>query len=141
MFPQLIPMALKDIFYSWVKAIACIAFAFALVFFPPSASHAATGMHGDDYAISAHGDHKATAHSHGEQSSTVGHAKCGSVSNITDEDHAAGQCCSGICLSVVLIESIVAVIDRTTASRYLMPDTQTRSVVSSGFLRPPQFLI
>lgn len=134
-------MVLKNILYSVVKAIACFAVAFALVFFPPSASHAASGMHGDHHAVSANEVHETAGHKHGEQSSTGEYAKCGSVSNSTDEDRAGGQCCSEICLSVVLSENAVALIDRPTASRYLMPDAQTRSVVASGFLRPPQSLI
>lgn len=134
-------MVLKNIFYSWLKMTACFAFAFALVFFPPSASHAASGMHGDQHAVSANEVHETPEHKHGEQSSTVEYAKCGSVSNSPDEDHAAGKCCSGICLSVVLSENAVALVERPTAGRYLMLDAQTRSVVASGFLRPPQFLI
>lgn len=134
-------MKLKNIFYSWLKTTACFAFAFALVFFPPSASHAASGMHGGHHAVSANADHEAKGHKHDEQSSTVEYAKCGSVSNNSEEDHSAGQCCSGICLSVVLTENAVALVDHPTAGRYLMPDAQSRSVVGSGFLRPPQLLI
>ncbi|MEH6648015.1 hypothetical protein [Sulfitobacter sp.] len=134
-------MVLKNIFYSWLKVIPCFAFALALVLFPPSASHAASGMHGDHRAVTANADHEAAGHKHGEQSSTVEYSKYGSVSNNSDEDHTGGKCCSGICLSVVLTDNAVALADRPTASRYLMPDAQTRSVVVSGFLRPPQFLI
>lgn len=98
-------------------------------------------MHGDHHAISANEVHEIAGHKHGEHSSTVEYAKCGSVANETDEDHAAGQCCSGICLSVVLTENAVALAEHPTASRYLMPDAQSRSFAASGFLRPPQFLI
>jgi hypothetical protein len=98
-------------------------------------------MHGDNHVVSANADHEVAGHKHGEQSSAVEYAKCGSVSDSVDKDQAGGQCCSGICFSVVLTENAVALVALPTANRYLMPNAQTRSVAASGFLRPPQYLI
>ena len=47
---QLSPMAFERTISFWLNAVACLAFAAALVLFPPSASHAASGMHDGHYA-------------------------------------------------------------------------------------------
>jgi hypothetical protein len=137
----MIGMDLKSIIHLWTKAVACLAFAVSLMFFPPSASHAASGMHGEQHSIAATADHGTAAHEHGHQSLKMNHDKNDAMPVSGEDDHAGANCCSGICLSVVLTENRVILGDDSSTSRYLMPDAQTRSVVASGFLRPPQFLI
>lgn len=138
---QLFGMELRNTISVWLNVLACFAFAFALVFFPPSASHAASGMHGDHHSVSVGSSHGAGDHVHAEQTSGAAQVKYDSISMDSDEDQTSGQCCSGICLAVVLIENGPVPVNLPTTGRYLMPDAQTRSVVASGFLRPPQFLI
>ena len=129
---QLLSMTPKNTFSDVLKAIACIALAMALVFFPPSASHAASGMHGDHHAVSAHADDAHSSHMH---------EKSAPVLNVADTDQSAGQCCSGICLSVDLVGYGSVFVDQATSDKHLSPHTQTRSIEPSGFLRPPQHLI
>ena len=47
---QLSLMVFERTISFWLNAVACLAFAAALVLFPPSASHAASGMHDGHYA-------------------------------------------------------------------------------------------
>jgi hypothetical protein len=125
-------MTSKNTFSVVLRAIACIAFAMALVLFPPSASHAASGLHDDHHAVSAHSDDPHSSHMH-EQS--------GPVSNTADNDQTSGQCCSSVCLSVDLVGYGPVFVDQATSDKYLTLHAQTRSIEPSGFLRPPQHLI
>jgi hypothetical protein len=134
-------MILRNTISSWIKAIALTAFAFALVFFPPSASHAASGMHGDLHVVAAGSDQSISGHDHGEMPSIDVHAKHGGPTTDAKDDASTGTCCNGICLSVVLLENTVTQRDVTVIGTYRIPDAQARSLVAHGFLRPPQFLI
>ena len=98
-------------------------------------------MHGGHHGAAMSPDQDTNLHAHADQSHAKTLVKCGSISNGSDAHKDAGQCCSGICLSVVLIENTMIPDDSATIGRYLMPNAQTRSVVVAGFLRPPQFLI
>lgn len=109
-------------------------FAFSLVFFPPSASHAASGMHGDHHTVAASSDHA-------EVLATDMQGKHAATSTNAKDDASAGSCCIGICLSIVLTENTVTLHAVVTASTYNMPQAQARSLIAHGFLRPPQFLI
>ena len=112
---QLSPMAFERTISFWLNAVACLAFAAALVLFPPSASHAASGMHDGHYA------------------------------NVMDDvapssapDDSAGNCCNGMCLSVVLMDHAHPQDDAVTAGTYKIGHAQARSLEAQGFLRPPQ---
>ena len=124
-----------------LKVIACFAFAFTLVFSPPSASHAASGLHDDHQMASVILDHVDNSHSHDAMSSTSLHNESNSTSKSVDDEKSSTQCCSGICLSVALTETGIVFGDQTTSNVYLTLHAQTASIEPSGFLRPPQFLI
>lgn len=134
-------MDMKNILSSWLKAIACFAFALALMFFPPSASHAASTMHDGHHAVSVSAEHSPAMHAQGEQASLADHGQCGTPSVEAEDEQAAGKCCNGICLSVYLPETAVTLAEQPSTSKHLMPSEQTRSVAAPGFLRPPQILI
>jgi hypothetical protein len=71
----------------------------------------------------------------------MSHVKCGNLSQADGDDEASGQCCSGICLSVVLAETGIVHVDQIASDLYQTLHEQTKSVEPSGFLRPPQYLI
>ena len=126
---------------AFLKALACLAFAFVLVFSPPSASHAASGLHDDHQMASVILDHVDNSHSHNAMSSTPLHNEFSSTTQSVDDEQSSAQCCSGICLSVALNETGIVFVDQTTSGVYLTLHAQTASIEPSGFLRPPQFLI
>lgn len=134
-------MLLKNATSSAVRAVACLVLAFSLVFFPPSATHAASGMHGDHHAVAAVSSDRLSGNDHGDVSATNMQAKQATTSTNAKDDASAGSCCIGICLSVVLTENTVTLHAVATASTYNMPQAQARSLIAHGFLRPPQFLI
>ena len=134
-------MNTKNTTTALLKVLACLAFAFALVFSPPSASHAASGMHDDHQMASVTLDHVDNTHSCHSKSSTPLHNEFSSTTKSVDDEHSSAQCCSGICLSVALNETGIVFGDQTTSGVYLTLHAQTASIEPSGFLRPPQFLI
>ena len=134
-------MKTKNTTPAFLKMLACLAFALALVFSPPSASHAASGLHDDHQMASVILDHVDNSHSHDAMSSTSLHNESNSTSKSVDDEQSSTQCCSGICLSVALTETGIAFGDQTTRGVYLTLHAQTASIEPSGFLRPPQFLI
>ncbi len=124
-----------------LKTLACFAFAVALVLFPPSASHAATGMHGDHQSMSASVNHAAKDHDHTAAPTHLSHDKHGHDAGTHDADHATDHCCNGICVIAVMHEDTHVFANQPASGRYLALDAQTTSVEPSDFLRPPQLLI
>lgn len=138
---QVFGMKLKNTFSMWLKTLACFAFAFALVLSPPSASHAASGMHDDSHAVSVSFDGGDSNHVHDANSSISERATHASASDVDDNEQTSTQCCSGVCFSAVLNESGGDIVVQVTNGKYLPLHAQTASIEPSGFLRPPQFLI
>lgn len=130
----------KTIFAS-LKALSCLVIVCALVFLPPSATHAASGMHDDQHNVSAQSDRAVAKHAHDAASanSILGVDK--SASKADHEDEALGKCCSGLCVSVVLDEAGVAFVAHPQRDKYRTLHVQPKSVEPTGFLRPPSFLI
>ncbi|WP_372991067.1 hypothetical protein [Sulfitobacter sp.] len=131
-------MNVKSAIISWVKVAACLALAISLVLFPPSAAHAASGVHGGHHSKPVIADSDISMHGQDHQTSGTEHDA--ELAN-TDDEISAGNCCSGICISVVLNDSVLSAGEQVPTDRLLMPDAQARSIDASGFLRPPQFLI
>ncbi|WP_154666818.1 hypothetical protein [Litoreibacter arenae] len=125
-----------------LRAVACFAFALALVFFPPAVSHAGSGAHGEIQVVSQSTFSTVTDHSEGVDAvtSTV-HLNCSSVSMTGDDEPSSGQCCNGICLLVVLDEVETLDIEQVAKTRHLGLHEQAKSVEMTGILRPPQSLI
>lgn len=123
------------------KALTCLALVLTLVFAPPSASHAGAGMHGDHHASATQHDNDAVDGSSRDISSHTTYSSCGSTSASTSDDESTGQCCSGICFSVVLDETTGDAAIQPTDGKYLTLHAQADSIEPAGFLRPPQFLI
>ena len=124
-----------------LKARAFLVLTCALVFLPPSVTHAASGMHSGKQVASVHADHGVAKHAHGAASSNAKYDENGPDPTTETEDHEAGQCCSGICVSGLLSEAGNEFVEHATRDKYLMLHGQTGSIEPSGFLRPPQHLI
>ncbi|XHX61518.1 hypothetical protein ACFIO0_03365 [Pseudosulfitobacter sp. SM2401] len=131
----------KQTISDWFKSLACLAFVFALVLSPPTASHAASGMHDEHHAIQDNVDLDVESHDHGASSSAHKHEEHSSVSNKIFNDQKSDQCCNDICVSAVLNETGHDFAIHVEGGRYLMRYAQRNSVDPSRFLRPPQFLI
>ncbi len=140
-------MKLKNTISTWLNVFACVAFAFALVIFPPSAAHAASGMHSDNHVVSSSVDHDMTGHDDmmGHENvkiaSLSSSGQCSSVSTTSDKEASSSQCCSGICLSAVLTVDATVFVEQALSGKYLSRNAQTFSTDPSSFLRPPQYLI
>ena len=138
---QLSPMAFERTISFWLNAVACLAFAAALVLFPPSASHAASGMHDGHYAAVMDDVADINAQDALHDHSTMDRA---AVYNHSDKspssapDDSAGNCCNGMCLSIVLMDHAHPQDDAVTAGTYKIGHAQARSLEAQGFLRPPQ---
>jgi len=121
-----------------LKGFVCLLFAVALMFFSPAASHAASGMHGAHHAVPTSFDE---GHARDATSSHSMHGSSGAMSHADENDQASGQCCSGICVSVILGEADIVFVEHTTLGIYLMLHERTASLEASSLLRPPQHLI
>ena len=51
------------------------------------------------------------------------------------------ECCNGICISVVILEDTKVRAEPVGTREYVIPGGQTYSAETTGFLRPPRFLI
>ena len=138
-------MSFRVFISSWTRAFTCIAFALALVFSPPSAAHAASGMHDGHQAKSIVVVGAAMTHDTGSDAHHA-HEKLRVASDIAASDkdgkeQQSQECCNGICISVVFLEDTKIEAEPVGTSEYVILDGQTYSVETAGFLRPPRFLI
>jgi len=119
-----------------LKALSCLAL--ALVLSPPSVSHAQQSHHGSLLASDLEGSVSQDGAAH------VDHAKTTQYTMPVpsgDEDSGSIQCCSGICLSVVLGSEIAidAVSNLDAHDDIIEPRLFAFDLVE--FLRPPKHLI
>lgn len=140
-------MSFRVFISSWSRAFTCIVFALALVLSPPSAAHAASGMHDGHQAKSVGVVDAAEAHHTGSDAHHA-HEKLKVASDIgmaaSDKDgkeQQSQECCNGICISVVFLEDTKVRTEPDGTREYVIPRRQTYSAVTTGFLRPPRFLI
>ncbi len=133
-------MKSKKTIFAYLKALSYLVIVCASVFLPPSATHAASGIHGGHHVASVSSDHAVATHAHGAASANSIHGASESASKADHEDQASGQCCSGICVSVVLDETYIAFVEHAERDRYRTIYAQPESVEPTGFLRPPLYL-
>lgn len=126
---------------SVTKLAACLAVILAIVILPSSATHAATSMHsGHDGSIGA--ADLAQAHAKHSIQEVTGIARnCGGHVEKSDVGHTSSLCCSGICLSVVLLESEFNIGTHLVGFEYFLQAGLLISVEPFGFLEPPKHLI
>lgn len=124
-----------------LKGLSYLAIICALMVLPPSATHAASGMHGHQHGAAAHLNHSVEKHAHGAASANHMHDASGSASQGEHEKAASGECCSGLCASVVLDESGIAFVRHAERGKYRTVRAQPDSIDPAGFLRPPLYLI
>ncbi len=138
-------MSFRVFISSWSRALTYIAFALALVLSPPSAAHAASGMHGGHQAKSVGVIGAAAAHGTGSDAHHL-HEKLKVASDIAASDEGgkeqqSQECCNGICISVVFLEDTNVRAEPVGTREYVILDGQTYSAETTGLLRPPRFLI
>jgi hypothetical protein len=117
-----------------VKMFACVAFVFSLVMLPPSSSHS-------DHAAMTQSGHAMMDHAsmgHGQTDVDLSNAGDEQSTDNVQADASSFGCCNGICVSVALMEDkTVCALQPVTAS-FALVQTQARSVLKSGALRPPR---
>lgn len=132
----------KDAISALIRVFACLVLVFAIGVFPPSATHAGSskdsGLHVHSADVSASAAHQA---SHGKTVQSGGFTECGSDFNAAHSESGSNQCCSGICLTAVLIEVPSLRHDQVSSSQYIAGFSQMTPVDPNGFLRPPRQLI
>ena len=57
------------------------------------------------------------------------------------KEQQSQECCNGICISVVFLEETKVRAEPAGTMEYVIPGGQTYSAETTGFLRPPRFLI
>jgi|UPI00067BCE71 hypothetical protein len=129
-------MIRNEPFAKAIQVLSCLAVAFALVFFPPNAAHAAAKVHGGHSAIEQGKTSSVQAvHSHSAQ------MDCGSNKTATSTaDAGVHQCCAGMCLAAILIDVFTSPQTDASAIALAAPHTLPIAAVSHGFLRPPKHL-
>ena len=131
-------MIKNEIFAKVIQVLVCLAFAFALVFFPPTSAHAEAGVHGGHSAL----EQSKTTSPQGVHSHLAAHMDCGSNNTDTHtSDTGAYQCCVGMCLAAILIEEFASPQANATAIDVAIPDNLPVAADKHGFLRPPKHLI
>lgn len=134
-------MSPKKTISACLKGLSYLAIICALMFLPPSATHAAAGMHGDQHGAVAHSDHAVEKHAHGAASANSMHGASESAIQGEHENAASGECCSGLCVSAVLDETGIAFARHAERGKYGTVRVQPDSIEPTGFLRPPLYLI
>jgi hypothetical protein len=120
-----------------IQVLSCLAVAFALVFFPPNAAHAAANVHGGHSAI----EQGKTSSVQDVHSHTAAQMDCGSNKTGTSTTGAGvHQCCAGMCLAAILIEVFTSPQADASAIALATPHALPIAAVSHGFLRPPKHL-
>lgn len=131
-------MKQKNAISELIKVLSCLVVAFALVFFPPTSAHAATGVHGGHFSTEQGGAaavqavHFHIAASQGDFSSKASTSK---------SDTSALQCCAGMCLADILIEGFASPQAGASVIDLAVPHALLIAADTSGFLRPPKHLI
>ena len=129
---------------SWLKVLTCLAFAMALIFSAPPAAHATSGM-GDGHhsgsvsSLPADTMDGGASNPHGEHENYS--ALTDDVTADSGKDKQTLQCCFGICISLIVLDDDKVFSKPVPATKYSVPDAQTRSVDKIGLLRPPRSLI
>lgn len=138
MFLHPCAMKKKETFAKVIKVLSCLVVAFALVFFPPTSAHAATGLHGG-HSVMVQGEASSLkdAHTH-----SAAQTDCGSKKSDTSTPNTgAHQCCAGMCLAAILIEVFASPQADASGVDVAIPHALPVAAVSHGFLRPPKHLI
>ncbi len=120
-----------------IKVLLCLFIAFALVFFPPSSAHAAQGVHSDHSKTEQTASHgSAFAHSH-----IAAQMDCSTSTEKSPTDSGPHQCCSGMCLSVILVDGVASPSVNATLLSLEVRHSKLAAADPNGFLRPPKPLI
>jgi hypothetical protein len=124
-----------------LKMMACLVIALSVALFPPSVAHA--GMK-TDATKSVHAAPMRVDASHQAlHKSTVAPDDpivFRSGVDAAHSDTSSSQCCSGVCLTAILIESPSFRDGTFSSSSYMPGATQMAHVDPNGFLRPPRQL-
>lgn len=119
------------------KVLSCLIIAFALAFFPPTSAHAAMGVHDGHSQTEQSASHAAgLVHAH-----AAAQMDCGTSPEKSASNSGLHQCCAGMCLSAILIDSFASPQAEATAFDPVMHHSTFVAADANGFLRPPKHLI
>jgi hypothetical protein len=125
-----------------VRALACLVLALSIVFFPPSVVLASpvndAAEQAQSWDVSASETDKA---SHRKNSRHTSLAECGSDLGAAHSDFGPNQCCSGVCLTDIMLEDRSVRNVQVTGSLPVIDVTQLTHFDPNGLLRPPRLLI
>jgi hypothetical protein len=120
-----------------IKVLSCLVVAFVLAFSSPSSSHAANGVHVSNSEVTQSADHTAKmVHAH-----AAAQVDCGTSTGNSASDTGMHQCCAGMCLAAILIDSFAPPMGDATAIDPVMLHSMLVAADANGFLRPPKHLI
>jgi hypothetical protein len=124
------------------RALACLVIALSVAFFPPTAAHASgkSGVVSHDHSVTT-GSVETHNDLHITSAQTGNIADCSSTAHMMQTGGGSEQCCSGICLTAVLIEDPALRDGTFSTNDYNLGSTQMTHVDPNGFLRPPRQLI
>lgn len=126
--------------YIIAKAIQVLSYlfvVFALVFFPPTATHAASGAHAGQASLFV-GSEPANLASHAHATLPT---DCGTKTDASAFDSALDDCCASLCVTVILLGSFSWPQSGSAVMNPVLFDPLFVAADSDGFLRPPKHLI
>lgn len=125
-----------------VRALSCLVLALSIIFFPPFAVHASSvndaAEQAQSWDVSAPEANKA---SHRENARHTSLAECGSDLGAAHSDSGPDQCCSGVCLTAIVLEDRFVRHVKLNGSLSVIGATQLTHFDPIGLLRPPRLLI
>lgn len=118
----------------------CLLLALAIVFSPPSAAHAQSGLHAGHLATVSH---EKSGHNHGAHgaASAGDLAAYATPSEKSPSDDGSGQCCNGLCLVALIEAEEPAYFNRLPSEQYTAANPQMIANDPVDFQRPPRKLI
>ncbi|WP_139274595.1 hypothetical protein [Roseovarius azorensis] len=122
------------------RTLMCILLSVVLVSFPPTISHAASGIHSEHHPVAAQSEHENTQQAHCLFPS-VSSSDEQRAHPDNSEDHPSGKCCNGIYLTDALDETTSVLSEYGASAAFVLQHDQAGSIESAGLIRPPRNLI
>ncbi|WP_139274543.1 hypothetical protein [Roseovarius azorensis] len=122
------------------RTLICSLLSVVLVPFPPTISHAASGIHSEHHPVAALSEHENTQQAHclfQSDSSTDDHQ----AHPDNSDNHPPGKCCNGIYLTDALDETTSALSEYGASAAFVLQHDEAGSIETAGLIRPPRNLI
>ena len=129
-------MSLTRTLFRFARMVSVLAVVFAVVSLPPTSSHARMAH---DHSASDHGVHAIDSDPESGQNHHLLDVTPGDeLTAETASDHGdSGQCCSGICVSSAMLETLTSSDESIRESHVEKLVFKLASANVPGFLRPP----